>query len=318
MARPVVKISRKRLSLRERLDLGNGFIPYFLVMPTVLVTVAVAIYPVLNSFWYSLLNNMPGPAAGFVGWNNYFELVESNEFRSSVSATLLFTTIAVTLETIFGLGTALLIHSLGRGRNLVQAAILVPWVFPAVIAAQMWALMYNDRTGIISYILQQMHILAPGATLLETNAGILTAIIIADVWKSTPFMTILLLAGLQTIPAELYEAAGADGATSFQQFWSITLPMLNKPLTVALLFRTVTSFGTFDLFYVLGANQVQSVASYSFNYMFTRTSFDFAPGVAAAVILFVIVVCQIAYRFSSMVVGAKVALRLTGTHKPRG
>jgi len=318
MARPVVKISRKRLSLRERLDLGNGFIPYFLVMPTVLVTVAVAIYPVLNSFWYSLLNNMPGPAAGFVGWNNYFELVESNEFRSSVSATLLFTTIAVTLETIFGLGTALLIHSLGRGRNLVQAAILVPWVFPAVIAAQMWALMYNDRTGIISYILQQMHILAPGATLLETNAGILTAIIIADVWKSTPFMTILLLAGLQTIPAELYEAAGADGATSFQQFWSITLPMLNKPLTVALLFRTVASFGTFDLFYVLGANQVQSVSSYSFNYMFTRTGFDFAPGVAAAVILFVIVVCQIAYRFSSMVVGAKVALRLTGTHKPRG
>lgn len=261
---------------------------------------------------------MPGPAAGFVGWNNYFGLVESNEFRSSVSATLLFTTIAVTLETIFGLGTALLIHSLGRGRNLVQAAILVPWVFPGVIAAQMWQLMYNDRTGIISYILQQMHILAPGATLLETNAGILTAIIIADVWKSTPFMTILLLAGLQTIPAELYEAASADGATGFQQFWSITLPMLNKPLTVALLFRTVTSFGTFDLFYVLGANQVQSVSSYSFNYMFTRTSFDFAPGVAAAVILFVIVVCQIAYRFSSMVVGAKVALRLTGTRKLRG
>jgi len=113
----------------------------------------------------------------------------------------------------------------------------------------------------------------------------------------------------------MYEAADVDGATRFQQFWTITLPMINGPLTIALLFRTLASFGVFDLFYILGGNQVQSVASYSYNYMFTRTTFDFAPGVAAAVVLFVIVVCQIAYRFSAMIIVAKVALKRLATDR---
>jgi ABC-type sugar transport system permease subunit len=158
-----------------------------------------------------------------------------------------------------------------------------------------------------------MHILAPGATLLQTNSGIITAAIITDVWKTTPFMALLLLAGLQVIPTEMYEAADVDGATRFQQFWTITWPMLSGPLTIALLFRTLASLGVFDLFYILGGNQVQSMASYSYNYMFTRTTFDFAPGVAAAIVLFVIVVCQIAYRFSATIIIAKGALKFLAT-----
>jgi trehalose/maltose transport system permease protein len=122
-------------------------------------------------------------------------------------------------------------------------------------------------------------------------------------------MALLLLAGLEVIPTEMYEAANIDGGTRFQQFWTITLPMLNGPLTVALLFRTLASLGVFELFYILGGNQVQSLASLSYNYMFTRTTFDFAPGVAAAVVLFVVVVCQIAYRFSAMMIVAKVFVR---------
>jgi ABC-type sugar transport system permease subunit len=177
----------------------------------------------------------------------------------------------------------------------------VPWAFPSVVSAQLWYLMYNDRTGVISYFLQQMHLLAPGATLLETNGGIITAAIIVDIWKNTPFVALLLLAGLQVIPIEMYEAANSDGANAFQQFWHITLPMLNGPMTIALLFRTLAALGVFDLFYVLGGNQVQSMASFAYNYMFTRTTADFAPGVAAAVILFVIVIGQIAYRFSAMI-----------------
>ena len=300
-----IEVPVKKRGLRERLDLGNGYIPYFLVMPTLLLTLAVALSPILNSFWLSFLDGPPGPGIGFIGWSNYVELITSNEFRSSISTTLIFTTIAVTLESIFGLGIALLINGTYRGRSLVRAAILVPWAFPAVISAQMWSLMYNDRTGIISYFLQLVHILPPGSTILETNGGIITAAIIADVWKNTPFMALLILAGLQVIPPEMYEAASVDGGNRFQQFWTITLPMLNRPLSIALLFRTLASFGVFDLFYVLGGNQVQSMASYSYNYMFTRTTFDFAPGVAAAVILFVIVVCQIAYRFSAMIIVLK-------------
>src|SRR5207244_12897428 len=111
-----------------------------------------------------------------------------------------------------------------------------------------------DRAGIISYIRQRIHVLAPGDTLLRTNSGIIAAAIIADVWKNTPFMALLLLAGLQVIPHELYEAADVDGGTRFQQFWTITLPMLNAPLTVVLLFPTLASFSAFDLFSVLCGN----------------------------------------------------------------
>src|SRR5436853_702313 len=145
--------------------------------------------------------------------------------------------------------------------------------------------------------MQQPHILAPGDSLLRTPNGLVTAAIIIDVWKTTPFMALLLLAGLQVIPPELYEASTVDGATGFQQFWTITMPMLNAPLTVALLFRTLAALGVFELFYILGGNQVQSMASYSYNYMFTRSTFDFPPGVAAAIVLFVIVIFQIIYRF---------------------
>jgi ABC-type sugar transport system permease subunit len=315
MATQAVEVPSKRPSLRERLDLGSGFTPYFLVLPTVLVTLAVAVCPILYSLWLSFLNSPPGPSAEFIGLSNYVHLLASSDFRSSISTTLIFTIIAVTLETIFGLGIALLINDTFPGRGLVRASILVPWAFPTLISAQMWSLMYNDRTGIISYLLQRMHILAPGNTLLQTNSGIITAAIIADVWKTTPFMAIMLLAGLQVIPTEMYEAADVDGGTRFQQFWTITLPMLSGPLTIALLFRTLASLGVFELFYILGGNQLQSMASYSYNYMFTRTTFDFAPGVAAAIVLFVIVVCQITYRFSAMIILAKGALKLTSTHK---
>ena len=315
MATQAVEVPSKRPSLRNRFDLGNGFTPYFLVLPTVLVILVVAFYPILYSLWLSLLDNPLSPSVKLIGLSNYVQLFARSDFRSSIGTTLIFTTIAVTLETIFGLGIALLINDTFPGRGLVRAAILIPWAFPTIIAAQMWSLMYNDRTGIISYLLQQMHVLAPGDTLLRSNSGIITAAIIADVWKNTPFMALLLLAGLQVIPHELYEAADVDGGTRFQQFWTITLPMLNGPLTVALLFRTLASFGAFDLFYILGGNQVQSMASYSYNYMFARTTFDFAPGVAAAIVLFVVVVCQIAYRFSAMLIVLKGFVKLSSTRK---
>ena len=315
MATPAIEVPSTRPSLRERFDLGNGFTPYFLVLPTVLVILVVAFFPILYSLWLSLLDNPLSTSVKLIGLSNYVQLFGSSEFRSSIGTTLIFTTIAVTLETIFGLGIALLINDTFPGRGLVRAAILVPWAFPTIVAAQMWSLMYNDRTGIVSYLLQQMHVLAPGDTLLRTNSGIMTAAIIADVWKNTPFMALLLLAGLQVIPHELYEAADVDGGTRFQQFWTITLPMLNGPLTVALLFRTLASFSAFDLFYILGGNQVQSMASFSYNYMFTRTTFDFAPGVAAAIVLFVVVVCQIAYRFSAMIIVLKGFVKLKSTRK---
>jgi len=276
----------KRPTLRERLDMGSGLTPYFLVLPTIIVILGVAGYPIVNSFWLSLQDNPLSPSSSFVGLQNYVQVLQSSEFRTAVGVTFGFTIIAVFLETVFGLGIALLINATFPGRGLVRAAILVPWAFPTVISAQIWYLMYNDRTGIVSYILQQLRLLPRGGTLLQSSNGIILASIITDVWKTTPFMALLLLAGLQVIPHELYEAAGVDGSTRWQQFWSITLPMLTGPLLIALLFRVLASLGVFDLLYILGGNQVESMASYSYNFMFTRTTFDFAAGVTASMILF--------------------------------
>ncbi len=282
-----VATTRKRVSLRERLDMGSGLTPYLLVLPTIIVILVVAGYPIVNSFWLSLQDTPLSASSNFIGLQNYVQVLQSSEFRTAIAVTFGFTIIAVALETIFGLGIALLINTTFPGRGLVRAAILVPWAFPTVISAQIWYLMYNDRTGIVSYILQQIHLLPRGGTLLQSSNGIILASIITDVWKTTPFMALLLLAGLQVIPHELYEAAGVDGSTRWQQFWRITLPMLTGPLLIALLFRTLASMGVFDLLYILGGNQVESMASFSYNFMFTRTTFDFAAGVTASMILFI-------------------------------
>ncbi len=288
MATQAVEVATKRkgLGLRERLDVGSGFTPYFLVLPTIIVIVAVAGFPIVNSLWQSLQSNPLSPSSNFVGLQNYAQVLGSSEFRTAIGVTFGFTIIAVALETLFGLGIALLINATFPGRGLVRASILVPWAFPTVISAQIWFLMYNDRTGIVSYILQRIHVLPAGGTLLQTSNGIVLASIITDVWKTTPFMALLLLAGLQVIPHELYEAAGVDGSTRWQSFWRITLPMLTGPLLIALLFRTLASLGVFDLLYILGGNQVESMASFSYNFMFTRSTFDFAAGVTASMILF--------------------------------
>lgn len=283
-----VETPGSKLRLRERLDVGSGLTPYFLVLPTILVILAVAAFPIINSLWLSLLDNPLSPVVNVVGIRNYLQLFADSIFQKSIGTTFTFAIISVALETVLGLGIALLINGTFPGRGLVRASILVPWAFPTVISAQIWYLMYNDRTGIISYLLQLIHVLPAGGTLLQTSSGITAAAIITDVWKTTPFMALLILAGLQVIPAELYEAANVDGSTRFQQFWTITLPLLSGPLVIALLFRTLAAIGVFDLFYILAGNQVQTMASYSYNYMFTRSTFDFAPGVAASIVLFVI------------------------------
>jgi multiple sugar transport system permease protein len=150
--------------------------------------------------------------------------------------------------------------------------------------------MLNAQNGVLTYLFQIFHLLAPGDSLLRTPTGVIIAAVMIDVWKTTPFMALLLLAGLQGIPNELYEAAGVDGSTKLQQFWTITLPLLRSALLIALLFRLLDALRAFDLFYILtgGGREIQTLALYSYANMFVGTTFDFTPGVAAAVILFVI------------------------------
>lgn len=278
------KVSTKKASaLRER---NSSIMPYLLVLPTILLIAVVAIYPMLDSLRISFLDNPLLPSPAFVGIANYLTVLQDQVFTSAIGTTMFFTVVSVFFETVFGLGIALLINKTFRGRGLVRASILVPWAFPTVVSAQMWFLMYNDQTGIITYILQVMHLLKPGDTMIGSSAGIVIAALITDIWKTTPFMALLILAGLQVIPDELYEAAGVDGSTRIQSFWRITMPLLRDPLVIALMFRTLDALRVFDLFYVFGQRSVPSMSSYSNLKMFGGTAGDFAPGVAAAVIVF--------------------------------
>jgi ABC-type sugar transport system permease subunit len=280
--------SNEQLSLMERIKLGDGFLPYFLVLPTLLVIVVIAVYPMLDSIRISLLDNPVANSPAFVGLRNYGIVLGDADFQAGIRSTLIFSVFSVALETLLGLGIALLINKTFPGRGLVRAAILVPWAFPTIVSAQMWLLMYNDQTGIVTYILQSLHILGAGNSLVNSPGGVIIAAIVTDVWKTTPFMALLILAGLQVIPGELYEAAGVDGSTRWQQFWSITLPMLKGPLLIALLFRSLDAIRVFDLFYVFGGRAVPSMGTFSNFKMFAGVTSDFAPGVAAAVIVFIL------------------------------
>ncbi|GCE18321.1 carbohydrate ABC transporter permease [Dictyobacter kobayashii] len=274
--------------LSERLTMKGGLTPYLLVLPTVLVIAVIAIYPMLDSLRISLLDNPFNPSPAFVGLRNYIQVFTDPVFQMALGTTLIFSVCSVALETLFGLGIALLINQTFSGRGLVRTAILVPWAFPTVVSAQMWLLMYNDQTGVITYLLQLIHLLGPGSTLIGSQAGVITAAVITDVWKTTPFMALLILAGLQVIPNEMYEAANVDGTTRWQRFTMITLPLLKRPLLIALLFRSLDAIRAFDLFYVFGLRAVPSLASYANFKMFAGTPGDFAPGVAAAVVVFLL------------------------------
>lgn len=281
----------RKLTLRQRLDLGNGLFPYFLVIPTIIIIALVAAYPIIDSVRLSLLNNPLIPTGStFVGLRNYIQDIGDPAFQNSIGVTFIFSAVSVALETIVGFGVALLMNKVFPGRGLVRTAILIPFAFPTIVSAQIWYLMFNAQNGVLTYLLQSVHLLAQGDSLLRTAPGVVTAAVIIDVWKTTPFMALLLLAGLQVIPSELYEAASVDGSTRWQQFWSITFPLLRSALFIALLFRLLDALRAFDLFYILtgGGRQIQTIALYSYANMFVGTTFDFAPGVATAVILFLI------------------------------
>ena len=294
-------LTERKQSVRERLDAGSGLLPYFLVTPTILLILIIAVYPIIDAIRQSFIDNPLAVSGGsFTGFSNYVQIFRDPGFIGSIGTTFIFSIISVALEAVIGLGVAVLINKNFPGRSLVRTSILIPFAFPTIVSAQIWLLMYNGDNGIITYILQSLHLLGAGDSLLRTPAGVITAAIITDVWKTTPFMALLLLAGLQVIPDDLYEAAGVDGSTRWQQFWTITLPLLRNSFLIALLFRLLDALRAFDLFYLFtgGGREVQTLALYAYNDMFTGVNTDFAPGVAAAVILFII--CAIA---SSILVG---------------
>jgi trehalose/maltose transport system permease protein len=270
--------------LREEFGNPERRTAYYMVLPALLIILVVAFFPILQAVNLSLRQATVAVTGPFVGFENYSEMFQNPDFMVGLTNTLIFTVVSVTLEFFIGLVIALAINRAFRGRGLVRAAVLVPWAFPTVISAVMWRLMFQDQVGIVNYVANAAGLISQ--PILSDRTLLLIGVILVDVWKTTPFVALLLLAGLQTIPGDVYEAARVDGANVWQRFLSITLPLLYPTILVALLFRTLDAYRVFDLFWALSNRELESLST--FVYEGVRVSqLQFAQGNAASVFIFV-------------------------------
>ena len=292
---------------RERVgETSESRLALLLSLPALLVIGAFAIYPILSAAWLSLFRlQLQFPQAGrpFVGLANYAALLRESRFQHALGFTVGFTVVTVACELALGLGLALLLHRAFAGRGLVRVAALIPWSVTTVVAALMWRFLCNEQSGVINHLLVALGLLGSVDQIswLGSPGWATIAIVVADVWKTTPFMALLLLAGLQTIPSELYEAGAMDGATPWQAFSRITLPMLRPTMLVALLFRTMDAFRVFDLIFALTGggpgSATESLSYLTYNKLFRE--FDFGMGSTLSVVTFALM-ALVAWAFARL------------------
>jgi multiple sugar transport system permease protein len=256
-----------------------------MVAPSMVLIAIVAAWPIIYAVWLSL-HQYSVRVAGLSRWSgfrNYSDALSSSDWWSALVHTLIFTVASVSLETVIGLGMALAMHAAFRGQGVLRTVVLVPWAVLTVVTATMWRTMFVSPYGFINTIT------GTHTVWLGSEPQALIVIILADVWKTAPFMALLILAGLQVIPNEIYEAAKVDGATAWQRFARITLPLLRPAILVALIFRTLDALRIFDLPFVLtggqnGTSTLSTIAQETF-----ATNRIYGLGSAMSVLTFLIV-----------------------------
>lgn len=258
--------------------------PVAFLVPAALILAAVTLYPIGYVFWLSLEDySLIRGEAGFVGLANYARLVQDSRFWNSFFNTAYFTVVSVFVELVLGLAIALLVRRSFRGKGLMRAVILIPWAIPITVSARMWEWMYNPAYGVLNYLLG-MQINWLGSPFWAIHAAIVT-----DVWKMTPFVALLLLAGLHNIPEDLYKAARVDGASRWTIFRRITLPLLWPLILIVLIFRTIDAFRVFDAIYVLTGggpgNSTETLSIYAYKMLFQSLEFGYGSTLAVAMFL---------------------------------
>jgi trehalose/maltose transport system permease protein len=269
----------------------------------IVLMLIVAVWPLARSIWFSFTDtNINDIAAGqWVGWENYFgeyglfinpnddEGFWAGDWGISIRNTFSFALVSVVFETLTGLGVALLLNQDFKGRALVRTAVLVPWAIPTIVSAKMWGWMLNDQFGVINTLMLSAGLISSKIAWTAEPSYAIWTVVLVDVWKTTPFMALLILAALQTVPKDCYEAARVDGVHPLRVFWRITLPLIRQPLMVAIIFRLLDSLRVFDLIYVLtssGSNTI-SMSGFVRREMVEYGNMGF--GSAASTSLFVII-----------------------------
>lgn len=274
------------------------------LLPMLIALAIVAGWPLLRSIYFSFtdasLNDLYG--AEWIGFANYLRwtVLESGTVRyrgllvdpawwNAVWNTVQFAFWSVLWETVLGMIVALVLNAEFRGRGIVRAAILIPWAIPTIVSARMWSWMLNDQFGILNDLGMRLGLLSQKVAWTATAETAMTAVLVVDIWKTTPFMALLILAGLQMIPKDIYEAAEIDGVHPVKQFFKITLPLVRPALMVAIIFRVLDALRIFDLIYVLTPN---STATKTMSVLARENLFDFdnfAYGSAQSTLLFLII-----------------------------
>jgi trehalose/maltose transport system permease protein len=298
------RVSRRRSAWNISRPTRHGIL---LLAPAIVVLLCTAGYPLVETIILSFTNANLGDVAEprWVGFANYWYttprgvglgILQDTRWWNAVAKTMMFTVSSVGLELVFGLLLAMLINARFPGRGLVRTSILLPWVIPGVVSAQMWSWMFNDQFGVVNDLLRRAGVIEHGLAWIGNPDTALVTIIIIEVWKTTPFMTLLLLAGLQTIPAEIYEAAEVDGAGVWARFSRITLPLLKPAILIAMVLRSVDALRVFDVVYVMNgyAESTISMTAYARQQLVDYQLLGM--GSAASVLIFLIILAiTIAY-----------------------
>ncbi|MFS2151097.1 carbohydrate ABC transporter permease [Rhizobium sp. Rhizsp42] len=277
---------------------------WMFLAPTLFILAVVAGWPLFRTIYFSFTNASLTSLgdAKFVGFDNYLTWITLKSGRTvykglladpawwnAVWNTAKFTLLSVTIETALGLIVALVLNAQFVGRGIVRAAILIPWAIPTIVSAKMWAWMLNDQFGILNDLFMALGLISQKIAWTANPETAMIAVLIVDVWKTTPFMALLILAGLQMVPGDIYEAAKIDGINPVKVFWRLTLPLIRPAIMVAVIFRMLDAMRIFDLIYVLTPNNAQTK---TMSVMARENLFDFdkfAYGATASTVLFLLI-----------------------------
>jgi len=302
MAQPIATTTRA--APRRGRELSERALGIVMLTPMLLVLVLVIGYPLLDSFWLSLHRaNLASPEQGqpFIGLSNYLFAFRQPDFWYAIQRTLYFTILSVALELVLGILFAVLLNERFRGNLGARVAMIFPWALLTVSNGVLWAWILNPTYGVANALLVQLGLLDAPKSWLSDTFWTMNVIILADAWKTVPNMTLLLLAGLQPISADLYEAAEVDGATRWQKFTRITLPLLRPVILVAVALRTIGAFKVFDIIYVLTgnggpANSTKVIAFYDYDQAFHYLFFGYGAAISWLITAFMLVMIVIYIR----------------------
>lgn len=262
------------------------------LLPATIALVAIIAYPLLYAFWLSLTNANPLTLkADFIGLENYQTLLTDSVYRNSLALTIRFTLTIVLIEFPIALAIALMLNEPLRGRVIYRAMLLIPWVMPNVVAAIIWKWIYSPDFGLLNYLLQKAGIITNYLTFTGDPQRALGSVIAVGVWKGIPFSAVVLLAGLQSAPGDVYEAATVDGANAWRRFRDVTIPHLAPIIVIVLVLRTIWTFNSFDLVYVLTgggpgwATQLLSIYVYLSSFQYQQLGYGAAMAVTMIVVL---------------------------------